>query len=121
MARAGSRGETRAVLPGVASRYLRRRAEEIGGVVLVALAAALAVALVGFDAADPSLNTAGVASGRPVLNPLGYAGAVVADLLLQSLGLASALLVMLPAIWGWRMLQIGREHVWTPVPNAQLV
>src|SRR3546814_9516502 len=69
MARAGSRGETRALLPDVASRYLRRRAEEIGGVVLVALAAALAVALVGFDAADPSLNTAGVASGRRSAEP----------------------------------------------------
>src|SRR3546814_6132804 len=64
MARAGSRGETRALLPDVASRYLRRRAEEIGGVVLVALAAALAVALVGFDAADPAVKPAGVASGR---------------------------------------------------------
>src|SRR3546814_14179027 len=94
MARAGSRGETRALLPDVASRYLRRRAEEIGGVVLVALAAALAVALVGFDAAGPSLHTAGVASGPPVLNPPGNARPGGPDLLLQSPGLARARLVV---------------------------
>jgi S-DNA-T family DNA segregation ATPase FtsK/SpoIIIE len=111
MARASSRGQTRTLLPDVASRYLKRRAAEIAGVALVALAAALAVALVGFDAADPSLNTAGAAAGRDVANPLGLVGAVVADLLLQSLGVASALLVLLPAVWGWRMLRheaIGR-------------
>ena len=110
MARAGSRGGSRTLLPDVASRYLRRRAEEIAGVTLVALAAALAVALVGFDVGDPSLNTAGAAVAR-VANPLGLPGAIVADVLLQSLGVASALLVLLPAIWGWRMLRhesIGR-------------
>ena len=110
MARAGSRGGSRNLLPDVASRYLRRRAEEIAGVALVAVAAALAVALVGFDAGDPSLNTAGAAVAR-IANPLGLPGAMVADLLLQSLGVASALLVLLPAIWGWRMLRheaIGR-------------
>ncbi|MEQ9524810.1 MAG: DNA translocase FtsK 4TM domain-containing protein, partial [Thalassobaculum sp.] len=98
-------------MPDVASRYLKRRAAEIAGIVLVALAAALAVALVGFDVADPSLNTAGAAGGREIANPLGLAGAVVADLLLQSLGVASALLVLVPAIWGWRLLRheaIGR-------------
>jgi len=108
MARAGSRGETRTLLPDAASRYLRRRAEEVGGITLVALAAALAVALVGYDPADPSLNAAG--SGV-VANPLGRPGAIAADLLLQSLGVASALLVLLPAVWGWRVLRhepIGR-------------
>jgi len=111
MARASSRNQTRTLLPDVASRYLKRRAAEIAGVVLVALAAALAVALVGFDVADPSLNTAGAASAGEIANPLGLAGAVVADLLLQSLGVASALLVLLPAVWGWRLLRheaIGR-------------
>ncbi len=112
MARASSRGETRTLLPDVASRYLRRRAEEIIGVVLVALAAALAVALVGFDIADPSMNTAGSAArSAQIVNPLGITGAITADLLLQSLGVASALLVLMPAIWGWRLLRhetIGR-------------
>ncbi|MEQ8396191.1 DNA translocase FtsK 4TM domain-containing protein [Thalassobaculum sp.] len=112
MARASSRGETRTLLPDVASRYLRRRAEEIIGVCLVALAAALAVALVGFDITDPSMNSAGGASrSAQVANPLGITGAITADLLLQSLGLASALLVLMPAIWGWRLLRhetIGR-------------
>ncbi|NQW12339.1 MAG: DNA translocase FtsK 4TM domain-containing protein [Alphaproteobacteria bacterium] len=104
MARATGRGETRALLPAEASRYLKRRAVELAGAVLVAASAALALALLGFDAADPSLNAAAAAGGA-VANPLGAMGAAAADLLLQSLGVASAALVLIPAVWGWRILR----------------
>src|SRR5690606_17352457 len=49
----------------------------------------------------------------------GYTGAVIADLLLQSLGLASALLVLLPAIWGWRMLR--HERIGRPALRVALL
>jgi S-DNA-T family DNA segregation ATPase FtsK/SpoIIIE len=103
----GNRG-TR-FLPDAASRYLKRRGQEIVGLCLLAAATVLAVALVGFDANDPSLNS--VATGAEVIqNPLGRAGAVTADLILQSLGFASAILVLIPAVWGWRIMRHERPR-----------
>jgi S-DNA-T family DNA segregation ATPase FtsK/SpoIIIE len=96
-------------LPVAATQYLRRRGEELGGIALIGLAGALAVALAGYAPSDPSLNAAGPGV---VANPLGYPGALVADLLLQSLGAASVLLVLIPAIWGWRILRHERIGRW---------
>jgi len=107
MARA-SGDDNRTLLPVEATRYLQRRGAEVCGLLLIALAGLLAVTVGGFDADDPSINAAG--SGA-VANPLGEPGAIVADLLLQSLGAASALLVLVPAVWGWRIMRhepVGR-------------
>lgn len=106
-----SRGSRARFLPDAANRYLKRRGEEILGLTLMGVAALLAVALLGFDAGDPSLNT--IAAATTVANPLGRPGALVADLVLQSLGMASALLVLVPAIWGWRVLQHERPRLLT--------
>ena len=94
-------------LPAALSRYLRRRGEEIVGILLMAVGAALAVILVGFDVADPSLNTATglLGSSDGVANPLGYPGAVIADLLLQSVGLVAGVLALVPTVWGWRIMR----------------
>lgn len=56
------------------------------GMVLALLGALLLVALVSWNPADPSLNAA---SGRAPTNWLGANGAVFADILMQSLGLAA--------------------------------
>jgi S-DNA-T family DNA segregation ATPase FtsK/SpoIIIE len=98
-------------LPAAANRYLKRRGEEILGLALMGVAGLLAVALLGFDAGDPSLNT--TAAEAAVANPLGRPGALVADLVLQSLGMASALLVLVPAFWGWRVLRHERPRMLT--------
>ena len=45
-------------LPDGASEFLRRRAAELGGFVLLFAAALYAVALVSYNAADPSFNHA---------------------------------------------------------------
>ncbi|MEC9453462.1 MAG: DNA translocase FtsK 4TM domain-containing protein, partial [Pseudomonadota bacterium] len=56
---ASSEGARRApFLPEAASRYLRRRAFQLGGLVVLALAAVLALALVSYAPSDPSFNTA---------------------------------------------------------------
>ena len=106
-----SRGGGVRFLPDAANRYLKRRGEEILGLALMGLAALLAVALLGFDANDPSLNS--IAATTAVANPLGRPGALVADLVLQSLGMASALLVLVPAVWGWRVLRHERPRLLT--------
>jgi len=88
------------LLPEGAADFLRRRVIEIAGLALIALAGGLALALLGHDPGDPSLNTA---TARAAINPLGAPGALVADLVLQSLGVAAAALVVAPLAWGWRL------------------
>ncbi len=81
--------------------FLRRRALEVLGLGLIALAVLLALALISYDAADPSWNNASAAQAH---NWLGSAGAHVADLLLQTLGLAAALISLVLMTWAWRLL-----------------
>jgi len=68
------------------------------------LAAALLVALVTYNPADPSPN---VASDAPVSNLLGAPGAAVADVLLRALGMAGFVAVPLLAGWSWRLKRAG--------------
>ena len=73
---------------------------ESGGVALIMLATLLAVALATWSVQDPSLSHA---TNAPVRNMLGVPGAIVADLLMQLLGIAAIALVLPIAIWGWRL------------------
>jgi S-DNA-T family DNA segregation ATPase FtsK/SpoIIIE len=93
-------GRTR-LLPAEWRAFLQRRASEILGALALGAGAALAAALVSFDSADPSFNRA---ADGPVANLLGLPGAFVADLLLQTLGLAAALICAALISWGWRIV-----------------
>jgi S-DNA-T family DNA segregation ATPase FtsK/SpoIIIE len=79
---------------------LRRRVAEAGGALLVALAVILAIALATWSVQDPSLSHA---TDKPVRNLLGTPGAIGADLLIQLIGIASTVLVLPVAVWGWRI------------------
>jgi DNA segregation ATPase FtsK/SpoIIIE, S-DNA-T family len=79
---------------------LHRRVREIGGVALIGVAAIAAAALATWSVKDPSLS---YASGGPVHNLLGTGGAVVADLLMQLVGIAALAIVLPVAFWGWRL------------------
>ena len=83
--------------------------EEMLGLMLLCLAAAYLVALLTASAADPSLN---LAVDGPVHNLLGLPGAYIADLMLESLGLACFLLALAPAIWGWQLLRHRPARWW---------
>jgi S-DNA-T family DNA segregation ATPase FtsK/SpoIIIE len=75
-----------------------RRLNEMLGLVVLAAAALLLLALVSYTPSDPSFNTVGGAAGpHPAHNWTGVAGAYVADLLLQSLGVA---VIFLPIVLG---------------------
>ena len=89
-----------AFLPVGAEQYIRDKAIETAGLVLIAVAITLFAALVSYSPSDPSLNTA---SGQTVNNLMGHAGAYISDIALQSLGLAGGLLVPVAAGWGWRL------------------
>ncbi|MGJ3263549.1 MAG: DNA translocase FtsK 4TM domain-containing protein [Salinarimonas sp.] len=84
--------------------FLRRRLAETTGLVLLAAALALAVALATWSVEDPSLNHA---TDGPVRNLLGFPGAVAADLVMQLVGLGAVALIAPLALWGWQLLREG--------------
>lgn len=71
------------------------------GLTWLAVAILLAIAVWGFDPADPSFNTA--TSAAPV-NPLDLFGAYTADLALQLFGIAIWLPILVFAAWGIRLV-----------------
>jgi S-DNA-T family DNA segregation ATPase FtsK/SpoIIIE len=89
-----------ALLPPAAVTFLKRRLIELAAGALAAAVVIFGVALVSYQRTDPSLNTA---TGGDAANLMGYAGAVVADLALQSIGLAALLLMFAILAWAWRL------------------
>ena len=87
-------------LPDAVRDALRRRLRELGGLALIGLSILLALALTTWSVQDPSLSHA---TNKAVRNVLGFPGAIVADLLMQVLGVAAVALVLPVAIWGWRL------------------
>jgi DNA segregation ATPase FtsK/SpoIIIE, S-DNA-T family len=71
------------------------------GLMLLCIACALAIS--SWSVQDPSLNHA--LANNTVQNWLGRWGAIVADLMMQFLGLSSTLALIVPTIWGWRLLR----------------
>ncbi|MBM6580863.1 DNA translocase FtsK 4TM domain-containing protein, partial [Microvirga sp. BT689] len=84
--------------------FLARRAQELTGLCLIAVAGAVAVALGTWSVDDPSLNNA---TDLPVRNLIGWPGAIAADLLMQLLGLGAIAAVLPLALWGWRLMKSG--------------
>ena len=71
------------------------------GLLIVTVACAAWASLATWSVHDPSLNNATRAAPR---NLLGSWGAVVADLTIQSLGIASIILFLPLAAWGWHLV-----------------
>ncbi|MGZ5861814.1 MAG: DNA translocase FtsK 4TM domain-containing protein [Methyloceanibacter sp.] len=93
--------ERRRLLPGSVSTALRQLVLGTYGLGFVAAACAAWASLATWSVRDPSLNNATRAAPR---NLLGSWGAVVADLAIQSLGLASIILFLPLAAWGWHFV-----------------
>jgi S-DNA-T family DNA segregation ATPase FtsK/SpoIIIE len=71
------------------------------GLVLAAIAGGAWLSLATWSIHDPSFNNATQAEPR---NALGTWGAIIADLSIQSLGLASIVLFLPIAAWGWHLV-----------------
>ncbi|GAB4526957.1 MAG: DNA translocase FtsK [Roseibium sp.] len=94
-------------------RFLRRNLVGAAGLGIIALAAMVAAALATWSVSDPSLNHA---TGGEVRNALGTPGAILADILMQTIGLATAVFLIPLVLWGWRLLAghalgIGRKRL----------
>jgi S-DNA-T family DNA segregation ATPase FtsK/SpoIIIE len=85
--------------------FLRRRAVEAGGIVLITGSIASALALASWSVNDPSWNNA---TSAPARNLLGAPGAIGADLLIQVFGLGAVAFLLGPAAWGIRLLRQKR-------------
>ena len=79
----------------------KRRLLEMAGAALVLLSFLVAVALLTYNPADASFDTASEASPA---NFLGRDGALVADVLVQGLGLAAFLVPLILLGWAFRLL-----------------
>ena len=88
-------------VPEAVRDFANRRLREAIGLILIGGCAALALALTTWSVQDPSWNNA---SDGQVRNLLGPYGAIIADLLMQSLGVAVIALLAPIAIWGWRLV-----------------
>src|ERR1700682_40473 len=80
---------------------LRRRFSELAGLVVIPLALLGPIALATWSVQDPSLSHA---TQTPIHNLLGFPGAIFADLAMQLLGLAAAMLLVPEMLLGWRLL-----------------
>jgi len=116
MARVGA-AKRSSLLPDSWVAALRRAVRIAAGVGVVAAMVALAVALVTYNPADPSLNTA---SGREPTNALGAFGATFADLVLQGVGLAGLLLLPMIAALGVRIVRAQPLDRWRRYAAATL-
>ncbi len=94
-------------------RFVRRNLMALLGLGLLAAVVAVGLSLGTWTVEDPSLSNA---VDRSATNLLGYPGAILADLLMQFVGIAAPLLLLPPAVWGLRLvrglpLRIGRWSV----------
>ena len=71
------------------------------GLSLLGIVGLAFASLASWSISDPSLSHA---SGSNVTNNLGYPGAIFADFMMQFFGLASAIALIPPALWGWSKL-----------------
>jgi DNA segregation ATPase FtsK/SpoIIIE, S-DNA-T family len=84
----------------------RKRLNELIGILLIATAVLMLLALASYSPLDRSLNTAANPPlGRPAHNWIGLVGAYAADLMLQSLGVAAFLLPLLLGMLALRWLR----------------
>lgn len=92
-------------IPAALSRFITNRFSELIGLGVLALTAVVAVALATWSAGDPSLS---YAIDKAPKNALGYPGAVIADVMMQGVGLAVVAVLAPIIVWSLRLLSHGR-------------
>ena len=104
-----TRGQSIASTPDSLRDFARKRVTELAGLFLLLSCGALALALATWSPRDPSINPATDSSVR---NWLGSPGAVVADLIMQTVGVGAAPALLPLAAFGLRL--IGRRRIDRP-------
>ncbi len=94
------------IVPEAAREFLGRRLAELGGLLLLGGVGAVSLSLATWSVQDPSWNHA---AGRTVHNLAGPAGAVMADLIMQIVGIA--VVALLPPVFCWGLTLLSRRHL----------
>ena len=106
------------VFPRIFAPTNNRRLNELIGFLLCVSALLLFLALASYSALDPSLNSASVLTGsRAARNWIGVVGALVSDLILQSLGIGAFLIPLFAWVLGVRWFRSRK----VPSPVAKLL
>ena len=101
-----TRGHSIASTPDSLRDFARKRVTELAGLLLLLSCGALALALATWSTRDPSISHATDSSVR---NWLGSPGAVVADLIMQTVGVGAAPALLPLAALGLRL--VGRRRI----------
>ncbi|NJO54581.1 MAG: cell division protein FtsK, partial [Bacteroidales bacterium] len=80
---------------------LRRFTSQFAGLTVLSAVLAMTLALATWSVEDPSFNHA---TSLPARNLLGTPGAIVADLVMQIVGIAALALLIPIAVLGWRLV-----------------
>ena len=103
------------LIPDVIQAFFARRIIDGTGIFLVLLGAFFVLSILSYHPQDPSFNTAGNAE-QNIHNRLGVAGANISDLVLQTLGLAGALIGITFAVWGFSIFKRRPlPHFWSRI------
>jgi S-DNA-T family DNA segregation ATPase FtsK/SpoIIIE len=97
MARAARRSSVELVWDAIRYGWAQPWSARFRGGVICVVGAGLLLSVATYNAADPSLNAA---TGLPATNALGGAGAALADIVMQSMGLAGWVAAALMLIFG---------------------
>lgn len=81
------------------------------GIAILAVSGALWAALITWSFTDPSLTHA---TGGSAKNALGVPGAIVSDLMLQTLGLGAVLAILAPMLWALELITSERVRDFKP-------
>ncbi|MGB1077691.1 MAG: DNA translocase FtsK 4TM domain-containing protein, partial [Bdellovibrionales bacterium] len=102
MARKTKKQKTSKWIPQSAQSFIARRIQDSLAISLVGVGIFTCASMLSYKTSDPSLNTS-VSEDAPIHNIFGSAGSHTADLLLQTFGLASFVLVITAFVWGIRL------------------
>lgn len=117
MARHGHTRNRHAFLPSGMTAFLKRWINQLVGFFMVFLGIALAATLGTYHPSDPSWN---FAIEGPVKNILAFPGAVVADMMLQTFGIAALFWII--GFLGWGIQSMAAAPLrWMPLRMAALL
>ena len=97
-------------LPSAMVLFLKRSGWRLVAAILFAAGVATILALASYNPLDPSLNHE---TGAAATNWLGSAGAIVADILMQTIGLAGYAIALAMFGWAWQLVRLrGMPWFW---------
>jgi len=97
------------LLPENLRAFMARRFKQMKGLALVAFALAISCAFLSWSINDPSINNATQVKPQ---NLLGVPGAMIADMVFQTIGLSAISLTLPLFIWGWQTIKHVSTHLY---------